>query len=168
MVSYSWILGRATGTLRTSELPRRPTKSDRRSYNLGGRRHTVTVNTADAANSLTLSSGSATLNDTASLTIGGFACAPRGIVERQFEGSFDGERAVNVSGGSLNVNSRGLAYANGGHRGLYPKDWAPNVGLRAPSLPGALRSSPRARLRRMSRWRMLRGPQGEQRSTTKK
>ncbi len=76
MTAYSWNLGSGDWNVASDWSPSGgpPTSSDPATISATGSNYAVTVDSADAASSLTLSSANATLNDdgaSASLTIGG-------------------------------------------------------------------------------------------------
>src|SRR3984957_10960862 len=101
MASFSWILG--SGKWTPTGGP--PKSTDSATIAATGASYTVTIDTPDAANSLTLSSSSATLNDTASLTIGGVLALSAGALNVNSPGLLTVNGPLNLSGGSLNVNS---------------------------------------------------------------
>jgi adhesin HecA-like repeat protein len=111
MASYSWILGsgdwKDPSKWTPSGGPPKPT--DSATITATGPSYTVTVGTPDVANSLTLSSSSATLNDTASLTIDGALALSAGALNVNSAGVLTVNGLLSLSGGSLNVNSGATA-----------------------------------------------------------
>jgi fibronectin-binding autotransporter adhesin len=84
-----------------------PKASDEATIN-GTATNTVTVDTADVANSLTLSDADATLNDSASLTIGGTLTMSNGTLNDEAALTVG---ALKLSGGALTI--AGQLYLNG-------------------------------------------------------
>src|SRR3984957_11412961 len=107
MASFSWILGSGDWNNPGKWTPTGgpPKSTDSATIAATGASYTVTIDTPDAANSLTLSSSSATLNDTASLTIGGVLALSAGALNVNSPGLLTVNGPLNLSGGSLNVNS---------------------------------------------------------------
>ena len=111
MASYSWILGSGDWNNPGKWTPTGgpPKSTDSAAIAATGASYTITVDTPDAANSLTLSSSSATLNDTASLTIGGALALSAGALNVNSAGVLTANGLLSLSGGSLNVNSGATA-----------------------------------------------------------
>ncbi len=95
-----------------------PTASDSATIN-GSATDAVTVDTADVADSLTLSDANATLNDdgaSASLTIGGTLTMSNGTLNLSDPNGGGGSLtvgALNLSGGAMNIDSGGQLDLNG-------------------------------------------------------
>jgi fibronectin-binding autotransporter adhesin len=114
MTAYTWT--GVTGNWKTAgdwtPVGGPPTASDSATIN-GSASFTVTVNSADVADSLTLSDANATLNDdgvSASLTIGGTLAMSNGTLNVATSSADSGTLtvgALTLSGGALNVDSGG-------------------------------------------------------------
>ena len=129
MASYTWKGVSGDWNLASDWRPAGgPPKSTNSATINGAATTTITVDTADAADSLTLSDANATLNDdgaSASLTIGGALTMTNGTlnISPDDDGGVLTVGALNLSGGALNINSGGqlnlkgtLSQTGGGQR----------------------------------------------------
>jgi fibronectin-binding autotransporter adhesin len=119
MTSYTWNGVSGDWNLGSNWKPAGgpPTASDSATIN-GTAADTITVDSADVADSLTLSDANATLNDagsSASLTIGGAFTMSAGTlnISRSKDGGVLTIGALDLSGGALNVNDNGKLDLNG-------------------------------------------------------
>ena len=115
MPSYSWngVTGDWNVAANWTPSGGPPTSSDSATISATSSAYTVTVDSADVANSLTLSSATATLNDDgagASLTIGGTLAISAGTFNLATTSVASGALtvgALNLSGGALTINAGG-------------------------------------------------------------
>ena len=119
MTSYAWKNGSGNWTAsKWSPGGGPPTSTDSATISVSGSAYTVTVDSADSASSLTLSSANATLNDdgaSASLTIGGTLTMSNGVLNvANGTGGVLSVGALYLSGGALNVNYNGTFNLGGG------------------------------------------------------
>jgi hypothetical protein len=119
MASYTWKGVSGDWNLASDWTPAGgpPKSTDSATIN-GSATDTITVDTADVANSLTLSDANATLNDdgsSASLTIGGTLTMSNGTlnISPDDDGGVLTVGALNLSGGALTVYSGGQLNLNG-------------------------------------------------------
>jgi hypothetical protein len=118
MASYTWTGVSGDWNLASDWRPAGgpPKSTDSATIN-GSATDTITVDTADVANSLTLSDANATLNDvgpSASLTIGGVLKVRNGTLYISGDqGGLLTVGALNLSGGALNIGSNGELKLNG-------------------------------------------------------
>ena len=106
MASYSWIGGSGDWNVPGNWTPSGPPKAtDSATIAATGSDYTVTVDTTDAAGSLALSSADATLEDTASLTIGGTLTISAGSLNVISSGVLTANGPLNLSGGKLVISS---------------------------------------------------------------
>ena len=119
MTSYTWKGVSGDWNLASDWTPAGgPPKSTSSATIDGSATDTITVDTADVANSLTLSDANSTLNDdgpSASLTISGTLTMSNGTLDLSpdFDGGVLTVGALNLSGGALVINSGGQLDLNG-------------------------------------------------------
>ena len=114
MSAYSWILGSGDWNSADNWSPSGgpPTSADSATIAATDSDYTVTVNSSDAAASLTLSSANATVNDTGALTIGGafsFSGGAFNIGLSSTPGSLIVGGPFTLNGGALNVDDGTLS-----------------------------------------------------------
>ena len=121
MTAYSWNGGGGNWRVAADWSPSGgpPNSTDSATVSATGGNYTVTVNSADVASSLTLSSSNATVNDDgtkASLTIGGTLTISAGTLDVAMTSTASGVLTVgglNLSGGAMTINAGGLLTLGG-------------------------------------------------------